>query len=288
MASIRAPGGGTLASLLTTAITAETAGSQIAAALTDEQAEELTTQLRGEGIALPWDVAVDLDFTALATADWSADTSGTPAAKTVGGYDATSTRHASASAWGITAAGLTQVGSGAGGSSLDVALTELIPGYDAETDRLIVVVTGTAASLAAGHTEQVLLRSETGPDVIGVQLRDTGSSSHGYRGTTTQDGSQVSGSHYATQAGAPTSWRVQLDYWRGAGVISGDLDAGHTLPATPTTLAALADLSLYAQGAPAAGAIDPAAAFLRLQLSPGSGGTASVRRLLIWRLRSTV
>ncbi len=279
-----------LASLLTAALEADTAGSQIAAALDSDQQEELTAQLRGEGIALPYELLLDLDLTAQATDDWSGLTAGVEGAKTLAGMAVKPTRNANTSAFGIVnGQGLVITNTGSGGSQVDIPLSEIESGdYDPATDRLIIIATGTCANLnTTSGAIQLVLISDDDNEAVGAQLVYS-SPNWILRGFTKRGGSQVTGSAAASQGTAPASFRHQIGEWKGGGTMHSDMGAGNAMPATLDTLTHRADLVRYAQTAGAAQAVDIAAPQVRMGANGGNGSTITFKGLRVYRVRSVV
>lgn len=195
-------------------------------------------------------VLADLDFTALATADWSADTADTPTAKTVGSLSMTSTRGSTATTWGIVnGGGLRCVTSGAGNpSSLAVNWSDLYAGLDQGTDTLIMQLAATIADWNGTATNLVFQPIYMGAnDFAGMQAAYIVSGSdYEFRARQKRASTDADVTNLGSSASEPTALRGEME-WTGASLIyRGAYGAGAL--GDPRTLAELVRTSNDARG----------------------------------------
>lgn len=245
----------------------------------------LPASMAGDGLAtvpvaaassLPYEVLVDIDFSALDAADYSAENG--DQSKTLGGKTWTATR-GNATIWGPDGSTGWRV-NGSSASTLQIALATLLGSYTAGVDHLGIELGLIAASLPTSQAvTQMQIRDSANANNLNIQARHDGSN-YTFR-LNTKLTTATPGTSKAAQSSAPTSQRLGLEVLEPGAWARGDQDTGSALPATPGTL------TLLDSGARGAGAIAAISSpILYIAAGPDTGTLTLTRLRIVRYLRS--
>ncbi len=233
----------------------------------------LVTAPASGGSTTPYTTIAHLVFAGVDNVDWSAETAGADASKTVDGEALTINRHANATVFEITDDGFDINGDGASYIEIPAASLAL---YDASIHRLALAVSLASVDIDTNFNNVTLsLRDADGSDLIAAQLRRN--TNYGIRYQTTVSGGSTQRSLQAQQVSAPETVRMEMLIAEPGTRVGGDLGGGSTL-GSPGTLTELDGGSRIDR---VTSLVDLTSPRVRLQVNPGTGITITIKELRV-------